>query len=206
MPEPKDTAPKPSPFQVIDRRHWTSTDEEDEEHMARAKKPSYVAQLEEALAQKDRQIKEIARGHLGSVDEVENAKERLRKEAAREAKRQRKEILKEFLDVLDNLERAISSAVASGDVQALVEGVGMVREQFVAKLDSLGVEIIPAQGAPFDPAIHEALQVVPVDDPQANNLVVGVVQNGYKMGDDLIRPAAVIVARFQDGGGVDEVL
>lgn len=207
MAEREDSAPKPNPFQVVDRRHWASTDEEDEEQdTKRADKPSYVAKLEQALLEKDRKLKEIARGHLASADEVENAKERIRKEAGREAQRGRREMLGEFLDVLDNLERAIVSAVDSGDVQALVDGVTMVREQFIAKLAAFGVEIIPAEGEPFDPAVHEALQVVPVDDPALNNLVVAVVQNGYKMDDELIRPAAVIVARYQDTTGVKAVL
>jgi molecular chaperone GrpE len=71
----------------------------------------------------------------------------------------------------------------------------MVRQQFLAKLDGFGVKRIAAEGAPFDPLLHEAVATVPSSDPAADGRVVGVVTHGYRIGDEVLRPALVAVGK-----------
>jgi molecular chaperone GrpE len=77
----------------------------------------------------------------------------------------------------------------------LLQGVAMVRDLFVSKLEGLGVARVEALGTRFDPRRHEALTVVPVEDPGSDGEVVSVIREGYRIGDDILRPAAVAVAQ-----------
>jgi len=68
-----------------------------------------------------------------------------------------------------------------------------VRDQFLAKLEGFGVARIPSLGAPFDAARHEAVTMAPVDDPSKDGVVIAVIKEAYAIGDDLLRPASVVV-------------
>ena len=78
---------------------------------------------------------------------------------------------------------------------SLLQGVRMVRDQFVSKLEGYGVREIEAIGQPFDPAVHEAVSLVPVESSEQEDRVAGVVRRGYRIGDDVLRPAQVAVGR-----------
>ena len=120
---------------------------------------------------------------------------RLRREISKDIERTRREILSELLEVVDNLERALEAARRSPSADALLEGVEMVRRQFLSKLEGLGVTPIDSTDARFDPALHEAISTVPAMSPDQDGMVVGVIRRGYRIGDDVLRPAAVAVAK-----------
>jgi molecular chaperone GrpE len=69
-----------------------------------------------------------------------------------------------------------------------------VRQQFLATLESLGVQRIDPLGQPFDPAKHEAVATVPTTETTPEGHVAGVVRPGYLIGDDVLRPAMVAVS------------
>jgi len=71
----------------------------------------------------------------------------------------------------------------------------MVRRQFLSKLDSLGVKRIESEGTQFDPLRHEAVSTVPASTPEDDGRVVGIIRHGYTIGDDVLRPASVAVAK-----------
>ena len=71
----------------------------------------------------------------------------------------------------------------------------MVRRQFLQKLEGFGVTRIQSDQQPFDPTLHEAISSVPAQSPEQDGLVVGTVRTGYRIGDDVLRPAAVAVAK-----------
>lgn len=134
-----------------------------------------------------------------SVDEIERVKERLRKEASREVDRNKRELVRDFIEVLDDLDRAVQAPQGHGPTSTVadgvLEGVELVRKSFLGKLAQHGVERDPALGASFDPARHEAVGVLPVVDRDKDGMIVDVVREGYRMGDDVLRPALVVVAR-----------
>jgi molecular chaperone GrpE len=187
-----ETPTAPKGFTVVDRRA-SSMDEaaisEISEPTAAAK-PAYVAQLEQALAEKERRLRELS-GEVGAVQE------RARREAARETERNRRALLVELLDVLDGLERALgaSGTQAATGGAGVAEGVALVRDLLVQKLAAFGVARIEARGARFDPARHEAQALVAVDDAARDGVVVDVFREGYAIGADVIRPAGVAVGR-----------
>ena len=118
--------------------------------------------------------------------------------SAKDIERARREILADLLDVVDNLDRAIDAARSSSApdrVDTLLQGVEMVRRQFLAKLEGFGVKRIESEGQRFDPALHEAISAVPAATPDQDGTIVGVIRHGYRIGDDVLRPAAVAVAK-----------
>jgi len=71
----------------------------------------------------------------------------------------------------------------------------MVRRQFLTKLEGLGVTRIESAGEAFDPAVHEAITTVPAQSDEQDGRVVGVVRHGYRIGEEVLRPASVAVAK-----------
>jgi molecular chaperone GrpE len=186
------------PVKVIDRRWWANQDQgaaATERASSGSQKPTYVEELERQLAEKDRQVQEYIGKYRQAATEFEEARLRLRREIAKDIERGRREIIADLLEVLDNLDRAIEAPTAGASPEALLQGVELVRRQFLAKLEGLGVRRIDAEGQDFDPAIHEAVSVVPVTDPAEDGKVIGVVRRGYRINDDVLRPAAVAVAK-----------
>ena len=188
------------PLRVVDRRWWARTPSEDaptDQPPDRDRKPTYVEDLERQLADKSAHLQAIAVEHRQALEEFEQAKVRIRREVARDVERGRRAVLSELLDVLDNLDRAI---VAGRDSEApadtLLRGVELVRDQFLVKLEGLGVRRIDALGQTFDAAAHEAVSMAPVTDPDQDGRIVAVAREGYAIGDELLRPAAVVVGRL----------
>lgn len=189
------------PVKVVDRRWWANQDTNGGTASSAGStplKPTYVEELEQRLAQKDKELQEAITRYRQSASEFEESRLRLRREISRDIERGRRELLADLLDVVDNLDRALDAAQANtqgNQLDALIQGVELVRRQFLAKLEGFGVSRIESQGQPFDPALHEAISAVPASDPAQDGLVVGVVRHGYRIGDDVLRPAAVAVAK-----------
>ena len=188
------------PVKVVDRRWWArGADGESAAAERVSTKPTYVEQLEQQLAEKDRQLQDAISRYRQAAAEFEQSRIRQRREISKEIERGRRELLADLLEVVDNLDRALDAARTSPSSDALIQGVEMVRRQFLAKLEGLGVRRIDAEGQRFDPQLHEAISTVPAPTPRHDGLVVGVVRHGYKIGDEVLRPATVAVAKETEG-------
>ena len=184
------------PVKVVDRRWWANSDaSSSSEGGATSLKPTYVEELEQKIAEKDKQIQEYLSKYRQASSEFDEMRLRLRREIAKDVERARSDVIAELLEVLDNLERAIDASRNAPSAEALVQGVDMVRRQFLSKLDGLGVRPIESIGAKFNPSLHEAISTVPATSPEQDGTIIGVVRQGYRIGDDVLRPAAVAVAK-----------
>ena len=186
------------PVKVVDRRRWREDGEVNPAAVEQAPlKPTYVEELEQRLAQAEKQAQEYLGKYRDAAREFEDARARMRKELAKDAERNRRDVFVSLLDVIDNLDRAIEAATRTGTpaTDPLLQGVELVRRQFLGRLESFGVTRIDSEGQPFDPRLHEAVTAVPTADPASDGLVVGVVAHGYRIGDDVLRPAMVAVGR-----------
>jgi molecular chaperone GrpE len=188
---------------VVDRRWWVQQGQaadavgtKADEEAGRPGKPTYVEELERQLAEKDRQLAEILAKYREASREFDDARARLRKDIAKEVERGRRTLLVELLDVVDNLDRAVEAARSAGGAEGLLQGVDLVRRQFLAKLEGFGVTRVDPLGEPFDHARHEAVTAVPTAEASQDGLVVGVLAPGYLVGDEVLRPAQVAVTRL----------
>jgi len=100
-------------------------------------------------------------------------------------------VAREVIDAVDNLERALEAA--DDDGHALRDGVEMVLSGLRETLARNGVEAVDPKGEKFDPTLHEALSTQPVEGTEGG-VVVEVLQKGYALGDQLVRPARVVVS------------
>jgi len=186
------------PVKVVDRRRWREDGEANPSAAERVSlKPTYVEELEQRAAQAEKQAQEYLGKYRDASREFEDARARMRKELAKDAERSRREVLISLLEVVDNLDRAIEAAQKSGKESSdpLLQGVEMVRQQFLSKLDGFGIRRIATDGAAFDPLLHEAVATVPAVVPSMDGLIAGIVRHGYKIGDEVLRPALVAVAK-----------
>jgi molecular chaperone GrpE len=131
---------------------------------------------------------------LRTAADFDNFRKRTRRELVDAEKRGREELLRELLPVFDNLERAAQHAESATEVQSLADGIRMVMRQFYDTLSRAGIERIDAEGQAFDPALMEAIQQIETADRPPGS-VAAQVQAGYRMGDRLVRPAMVVVAK-----------
>jgi molecular chaperone GrpE len=151
--------------------------------------------LEARIAEKDLEIQQLLQKYRGASDEFEQARARLRKEVGKDVERGRRAVIVSFLEVLDNLDRALEVGVERGD-DPFVQGVALVRQQFISTLEGLGVARVDPMNEPFDPARHEAVSTAPAASADLDGRVIGVVRPGYVIGDEVLRPAQVAVARL----------
>lgn len=152
--------------------------------------PEAADPLAEARAETARIREQLLR----TAADFDNFRKRARRDAQDAERAAREDLLRELLPVFDNLERAVAHAENATDVQSLADGIRMVMRQFFDTLGRVGVERVEAEGQPFDPALHEAIQHLPTDEHPPGT-VASMVQPGYRAGDRLIRPAMVVVAR-----------
>lgn len=179
---------------VVDRRRWAHG--ETAEAQSSRSKPTYIEELERQLAEKDKAIQAHAARYRESAGEFEQVRARLRRDVDKEIERARRAILLDMLDVLDNLDRAVAAAREAGaGAAALLKGVELVRDLMLAKMAGYGVRPISAQDTQFDPAVHEAISIVPVTDPAADERVMATIRTGYTVNSDVLRPAGVVVGR-----------
>ena len=185
-------------LRVVDRRWWARGETDEPGGDPGGRKPTFVEELEQQLADKTAQLQTFLTDHRRALEEFEQVKARIRRDTARDVERGKRSVIAEFLDVLDNLDRAIAAAAAHPDSDpALLTGVRLVRDQFLGKLQGLGVTRLDVIGQPFDAARHEAISTAPVSDPAQDGKVVAVVKEGYAIGDELLRPASVVVGKAE---------
>jgi molecular chaperone GrpE len=188
---------------VVDRRWWARAAAgapADADAPPASDKPAYVQELEQRLAAKDEELRDTIARYREASAEFEGMRARFRKDAARDAERSRRQFLADLLEVVDNLDRAVDAAGAAGTAPTLLQGVELVRDQFLAKFEAHGVRRFVSLGQPFDPARHEAATLVPVEEPAHDGIVVGIIRDGYAIGDDMLRPAVVAVGQCATEG------
>jgi molecular chaperone GrpE len=134
--------------------------------------------------------------------------ENYRKQAARAREEAvaatRRGMLEMILNVVDTLERALAHAdalaVSAGGeggaaLAAIADGIRLAHRQILERLQALGVRPMEAVGQVFDPRLHEAVEAVPASEGLSAGTIVGEVQRGYLLGDEVLRPARVRVAQ-----------
>ena len=144
----------------------------------------------EQMEQLAKMVSDASDKYLRLAAEYDNYRKRTTKEKENTYADAKADTVKEFLGVLDNLERGLAQ-FAEGDPHR--QGMELICRQFLAVLEKLGVTRIEAQGQPFDPQKHDAVMHVE-DENVGENTVVEVLQQGYQLGDKVLRFAMVKVA------------
>ena len=151
-------------------------------------------QLNAELEQTRKESKEYFEGWQRERADFANYKRRIEREQAQVYQTAAASVIKRYLGVLDDLERALKVRPQEGEGAAWAEGIELVYRKLLAILESEGIRPMDAAGQQFDPNFHEA--VVSEDSPEyESGQVIEVLQQGYMLGDRVLRPAMVRVAR-----------
>jgi len=150
----------------------------------------FQAEIEVLHAQAD----EYLDGWQRSRAEFANYKKRTEREKEEIHAQVTGKILTHYLGIIDDLERALNDRPTESGSNAWAEGIELIYIKLKAILESEGIESITAEGKIFDPNFHEAISYEE-DDDHRDGEVIEVIQRGYKLGDRVLRPAMVRVAK-----------
>src|ERR1700730_7063862 len=139
-------------------------------------------------------LEEERQRNLRLLADFENFRRRLGRENETARGDARRSTLLPLLQVLDTLERALAAGSTDTD---FYEGVAATQRLFQSALREAGAEPIESIGQPFDPAVHEAVAIVPSDDVKSGT-VLRETRRGWRLPDGLLRPAKVVVATSWD--------
>lgn len=189
---------------VTDRRRISLDPEESGPENAEVEtpslKPSYVEELEARTKAAEKQVQEVQarfdqlRQQLQR--ETDETRVRLNRSADERAEAAKAKFIESLLPVLDDLDRAVEAAEKEGSNEAIVQGVRSTANRFQSALSSAGVEPIVSVGEPFDPELHEAVDIAEAD-PEMDGIVLTEYSRGFRIGERLLRAARVKVGRAQ---------
>ena len=149
--------------------------------------------LEEAEKNKE-EIKNLTEDAARARADYYNLRTRVERDRERDKKLASEKSVELLLPVFENLER-ICGAVEDRESN-LYKGVSMVAKQFMEAMSHLGLEQISTDG-PFDPSVHEAVSMEPIEDEAKDGHVIGALRKGYKLAGRVIRAAQVRVGRYE---------
>ncbi len=181
---------------MAEKKNPQPTDDETEETESGATEATgtqeaEVESLQKRLEEAETKAAQNLDGWQRAVAEFQNYKKRMDRDRETEKAIMKGDLLKRVLPVLDDLERALHNRPED---DAWASGIELIARKLQNILQSEGLKRIEAEGQMFDPNFHEAISYESADGVQSGR-VIGVVQNGYMLGDYVVRPAMVRVAR-----------
>jgi molecular chaperone GrpE len=153
--------------------------------------------LEQRARLAEDRLAEVMAAYRTLKSENEDFRERQSRNMERRFDQRRERLLLKFIDVLDNLDRALEAAQTSYAGQPLLEGMILVRTQLLQTLQDEGLDRIPVVGLPFDPAVSESVSTAPVKEPEQHHLVVKELLRGYRLSGRVARASRVVIGVFE---------
>ncbi len=183
-------------------------DESGAEVAAAAEAPAVVEPLPEAGSAEhferrarlaEDRLTEVLAAYRQVKTENEGFRDRVTRDVERQFDRRHEKLLLKFIDILDNLDRALEAAEQTYAGNPLVDGLILVRTQLLQTLQQEGLERVPVIGLPFDPAFSDAVFTQPVDDPEQDHVVVREILRGYRLHGRVARASRVVVGMHRRG-------
>lgn len=150
--------------------------------------------LQNELVASQAKASEYLEGWQRAVADFSNYKKRIEREQTQAQQTATANAIRRSLELFDDLERALKNRPNTPEGAGWAEGIELIYRKFLSYLESEGVQRIEAEGQAFDPNLHEAISQEDHPDMESG-MVIGVVQQGYRMGERVIRPARVRVSR-----------
>jgi molecular chaperone GrpE len=161
---------------------------------------SELRALRAKLDNKDRQIEQVMEAYRAKKEETEKLRKRIEKTERRRFEQSKGDFIARFVEVLDNLDRAIDSIENAFDPDSVLQGIMLVRSRLVQLLKEEGLEKIFVRGQIYDPTHSEAAGMASVADQSQDGIVLKELQPGYMLKGALLRVARVVVGRYGSDG------
>ena len=167
-----------------------------EETSAVERDTNYLAFQQRARLAEDR-LAEVLSGYRQLKKETEEHKVRVSRNTERRFEQRHERLMLKFIDILDNLDRALDAAEGSFAGEALIQGLILVRTQLVQTLKDEGLERIPVLGLAYDPHVSEAIGTEPVADQEKDQLVLKELLRGYRLNGRVARAGRVVIGEWK---------
>jgi len=177
-----------------DRKHTEETQAGGEKRDTVRAKPTSKKELIARLKEVEREALENHDSYLRAVAELENYKKRAARDRQDFMKYANENLLRDILPAVDSMERALGQEAESGDFEAFVDGLKLIRDTLISVLGKHGATKIDAVGKDFDPNFHEALMQVEGKKGQ-DNKVAEEFETGYLLNGRLLRPSKVSISK-----------
>jgi len=151
----------------------------------------------EAVHRLERENSDLRDRHLRLAAEFDNFRKRAARERVELSDRAQGALAVKLLDVLDDLDRVLAGGNAAGTSDVVHQALVLIDRKLRKELEAAGLDRIDPAGQPFDPALHEAVSVLPPPEPAQDHTVSTTFQLGYRFKGALIRPARVQVYSSQ---------
>jgi molecular chaperone GrpE len=165
--------------------------------------PAGEVQERRARLAEDR-LSEVLDAYRQLKTENETFRERTTRNLERRFEQRHERLLLKFIEIMDNLDRALEAAQVNFASAPLVEGLILVRTQLLQTLKEEGLERIPVLGLPFDPHVSEAVGTQAVSEAEHHNVVVKELERGWRLKDRIARPSKVVLGEYRDGEAAAE--
>lgn len=192
-------------LKVSDRRHWVknatsdNADEktaEPEEPEVKIKKPAYVEELEEKCRKSEEQLQQYIAAFKKNQQENDAFRQRMKSNIDNRVDQQVMKLLKDFIEIIDNIELSLRFEPKTDEGISILEGIGIIRQQFIDRLKALDVTQLSRINEIFDPEIDEVVQTVPPqNEEQQDSLIIQELRKGYLYKEKLLRSSQVVIVK-----------
>lgn len=169
------------------------------ETQPQAPTPGDTGDLQRRLQATEARLREVVGAYKKLRAENQGYRERITRDVQRQFERHGEKLLLKFIEVLDNLDRALGAAEQTYVGNPLIEGLILVRTQLLQLLQKEGLERIPVLGLPFDPSFSEAVGTQAVGDPDHDRVVVRELLRGYRLRGKVARASRVVIGLYVEG-------
>ena len=188
-------------LKVEDKRHWArksageAAENGKEADEAPSLHPTLVDEYRLRAEAAETKLHEYIAAFKQAQADHEGFRERLTRDVDRKVDLKFGSLVAELLEALDDLDLALAHVEGVAEAQPLARGVSLARDRFLATLTRHGISRLALDGEEFDPNLAEAVQVVEPEAPDMDGKVAATLRPGYALGERVIRPARVAVAR-----------
>ena len=151
--------------------------------------------LKNLLQERDNQLEKEKNEYLFLMAEFDNFKKRTVRERADLLKNAAEKVLKGILPIVNDFERGLDAIKDSSDAESVKQGMELIYNKLIKYLNQNGVKAIETTGQTFDPDVHEAIAMLPVDDESMKGKIVDTVEKGYMLNDKVLRHPKVAVGQ-----------
>jgi molecular chaperone GrpE len=184
----------PADLEAVEESPEGAAEETAEQNSEEIKEAPDLETLQEELAEALAKAEENLDGWQRAQAEFANYKKRVDRERIQVFEDAVGRAAKRYLEIADDLERALNNRPQEGDGAEWAEGIELVHRKLLNFLESEGVKPMQVEGEQFDPSLHEAISQDESDDHESGQ-IIEVIQQGYMLGERVLRPALVRIAR-----------
>ena len=179
--------------ETVDQSTADKKEDKDSDETVTIPLSEYAAQLEE-IDHLNQKVDEFGDGWQRERAEFANYRKRMSRDLDAQKINNKIDIIKKYLAVKDDLERALKNMPEALTDEPWIDGIQLINQKLSNLLDGEGIQPIPAEGAAFDPEIHEAISHEDNSEVESG-FIIEVVQQGYTIGERVVRPSQVRVAK-----------